>query len=177
MPSASHYDILGLPDLNASTEAIKRAYKSAALRCHPDKNGGDVSSFVLVNRAFETLSDPSARLAYDAALTARRRQVVVSDEIELEDMDVHVEGGEDEDGAVGLRANEASIDENDTSTEKTKKNKLKLRKTYSCPCRCGDRHELISTDLHDDFDFVDVPCASCSSFVRVRYGKGDAREG
>ena len=62
------------------------------MRCHPDKNGGDVAAFVAVNRAFETLSDPASRRAYDAALTSRLRQVVVSDEIDLEDMDVEEAG-------------------------------------------------------------------------------------
>ena len=68
MASTSHYDVLGLvgEGKSASTEEIKRAYKSAALRCHPDKNGGDVAAFVAVNRAFETLSDPASRRAYDA---------------------------------------------------------------------------------------------------------------
>ena len=44
---------------------------------------------------------------------------------------------------------------------------------YSYPCRCGDRYELDAEDLHVDFDFVDVPCASCSLFTRVRYGPAD----
>ena len=44
---------------------------------------------------------------------------------------------------------------------------------YSYPCRCGDRYELDAEDLHADFEFVDVPCASCSLFTRVRYGPAD----
>ena len=145
MASTSHYDVLGLvgEGKNASTEEIKRAYKSAALRCHPDKNGGDVAAFVAVNRAFETLSDPASRRAYDAALTSRLRQVVVSDEIDLEDMDVEEAGPP------------------------------VTRTRYSYPCRCGDRYEVDGEDLHEDFEFVDVPCASCSLFTRVRYGPLD----
>jgi len=29
---------------------------------------------------------------------------------------------------------------------------------------------VLSSELHPDFDDVDVPCASCSLYVRVRYG-------
>ena len=160
MASASHYDVLGLvgEGKSASTEEIKRAYKSAALRCHPDKNGGDVAAFVAVNRAFETLSDPASRRAYDAALTSRQRQVVVSDEIDLEDMDV----ADAEAPGTGT-AND--LDEGGGHEA--------IATRYSYPCRCGDRYELDAEDLHADFDFADVPCASCSLFTRVRYGPSD----
>ena len=160
MASASHYDVLGLvgEGKSASTEENKRAYKSAALRCHPDKNGGDVAAFVAVNRAFETLSDPASRRAYDAALTSRQRQVVVSDEIDLEDMDV-----EDAEAPGTGTAND--LDEGGGHEA--------IATRYSYPCRCGDRYELDAEDLHVDFDFVDVPCASCSLFTRVRYGPSD----
>ena len=159
MASASHYDVLGLvgDGKNASTEEIKRAYKSAALRCHPDKNGGDVAAFVAVNRAFETLSDPASRRAYDAALTSRQRQVVVSDEIDLEDMDVE----------------DAEAPGTGTATADEGGGHETIATRYSYPCRCGDRYELDAEDLHADFDFVDVPCASCSLFTRVRYGPSD----
>ena len=160
MASASHYDVLGLvgDGKNASTEEIKRAYKSAALRCHPDKNGGDVAAFVAVNRAFETLSDPALRRAYDAALTSRLRQVVVSDEIDLEDMDVE---DAEASGTGTAPADEGGGREASADAR------------YSYPCRCGDRYELDAEDLHADFEFVDVPCASCSLFTRVRYGPAD----
>jgi diphthamide biosynthesis protein 4 len=164
MASTSHYDVLGLvgEGKNASTEEIKRAYKSAALRCHPDKNGGDVAAFVAVNRAFETLSDPASRRAYDAALTSRLRQVVVSDEIDLEDMDVEEAGPP----VTRTTAGEGGDPDFDLGWDETP-----LRYTY--PCRCGDRYEVDGEDLHEDFDFVDVPCASCSLFTRVRYVQAD----
>ena len=164
MASPSHYDVLGLvgEGNKASTEEIKRAYKSAALRCHPDKNGGDVAAFVAVNRAFETLSDPASRRAYDAALTSRLRQVVVSDEIDLEDMDVEKAGPPE----TRTTAGEGGDPDFDGARDETPSR-------YAYPCRCGDRYEVTGEDLHEDFDFVDVPCASCSLFTRVRYGPAD----
>ncbi|WFC98292.1 hypothetical protein MYAM1_001017 [Malassezia yamatoensis] len=61
------YDILGIaPD--ASDAEIKKAYKKQSLANHPDKNPGDESAqvrFQEVSAAYETLSDPDARSAYD----------------------------------------------------------------------------------------------------------------
>ena len=51
----SHYDVLGVPEASsASTESIKRAYKSLALSLHPDR-GGDADAFVRVTRAWDCL--------------------------------------------------------------------------------------------------------------------------
>ncbi|MDA9097999.1 J domain-containing protein, partial [bacterium] len=68
MAPRSHYDVLDLRDSAVSTDDIKRAYKAQALRWHPDKPDGNVEEFVLVTKAFETLSDPTVRRQYDAAL-------------------------------------------------------------------------------------------------------------
>ena len=61
------YDVLGVaPD--ASDAEIKKAYKKQSLANHPDKNPGDESAqvrFQEVSAAYETLSDPDARAAYD----------------------------------------------------------------------------------------------------------------
>jgi len=61
------YDILGVsPDANDAE--IKKAYKKQSLANHPDKNPGDDGAsqrFQEVANAYETLSDPDARAAYD----------------------------------------------------------------------------------------------------------------
>jgi len=61
----THYDTLGVaPD--ASPEDIKRGYRRAAARAHPDKDGGDTEQMAKVNKAYEVLSDPQLRAHYDA---------------------------------------------------------------------------------------------------------------
>lgn len=42
-----------------------QAYRRLARTCHPDK-GGSAAAFAALQAAFETLSDPKARAAYDA---------------------------------------------------------------------------------------------------------------
>eukprot|EP00316_Scyphosphaera_apsteinii_P012600 CAMPEP_0119339318 /NCGR_PEP_ID=MMETSP1333-20130426/98018_1 /TAXON_ID=418940 /ORGANISM="Scyphosphaera apsteinii, Strain RCC1455" /LENGTH=218 /DNA_ID=CAMNT_0007350815 /DNA_START=20 /DNA_END=676 /DNA_ORIENTATION=+ len=64
----SHYDTLGVPR-DASPAEIRKAYRSAALRWHPDKNHGAREEaerrFVQVAAAYEVLSDTQKRAAYD----------------------------------------------------------------------------------------------------------------
>ena len=62
----THFAVLGVePD--ASTETIRAAYRRAARRAHPD-TGGSVEEFGAVQAAWEVLSDPGRRAAYQAAL-------------------------------------------------------------------------------------------------------------
>eukprot|EP00927_Polykrikos_kofoidii_P024201 TRINITY_DN22064_c0_g1_i1.p1 TRINITY_DN22064_c0_g1~~TRINITY_DN22064_c0_g1_i1.p1 ORF type:complete len:769 (-),score=156.99 TRINITY_DN22064_c0_g1_i1:161-2467(-) len=61
-----HYETLGIAR-TATLQEIRRAYKTCALRCHPDK-GGDTSSMQAVKEAFECLSDPLLRFEYDESL-------------------------------------------------------------------------------------------------------------
>lgn len=67
--SSDLYSILNLPR-SATPPEIKRAYKQAALRHHPDKNGGSESStlkFKAVSLAHSVLSDLARRAEYDAS--------------------------------------------------------------------------------------------------------------
>lgn len=63
MASIDHYAVLDLkPD--AAPEEIKKAYRSMAFKTHPDR-GGVTHLFRMVQEAYETLSDPDKRSAYD----------------------------------------------------------------------------------------------------------------
>jgi Ca-activated chloride channel family protein len=65
----NYYTFLGLTR-NASADDIRRAYFDAAQRLHPDKNTtpGDTELFLDSQEAYEVLSNPKKRAAYDAAL-------------------------------------------------------------------------------------------------------------
>jgi curved DNA-binding protein CbpA len=60
---ADLYATLGVSK-DADLDAIRSAYKSAAKRSHPDR-GGTAEEFESVKLAYECLSDPAQREAYD----------------------------------------------------------------------------------------------------------------
>jgi molecular chaperone DnaJ len=69
MAKRDFYDILGVAK-NASDDDIKKAYRKLAMKHHPDRNQGDSAAaaeekFKEAKEAYEMLSDPQKRAAYD----------------------------------------------------------------------------------------------------------------
>ncbi|MBI5742596.1 MAG: DnaJ domain-containing protein, partial [Candidatus Niyogibacteria bacterium] len=60
----NYYKILGIPR-TASKEEVKKAYRTAAHKHHPDKSGGDEAKFKEANEAYQVLGDEAKRAQYD----------------------------------------------------------------------------------------------------------------
>ena len=64
MAKRDYYEVLGV-DKSASDDEIKKAFRKAAIKYHPDKEGGDEAKFKEINEAYEVLKDKQKRQRYD----------------------------------------------------------------------------------------------------------------
>jgi molecular chaperone DnaJ len=68
MAKEDYYKLLGV-DRNASDAEIKKSYRRMAMKFHPDRNKDNPqeaeAKFKLIKEAYEVLSDPKKRSAYD----------------------------------------------------------------------------------------------------------------
>ena len=64
MSKRDYYEVLGISK-GASADEIKKAFRRAAVKYHPDKEGGDEAKFKEVNEAYEVLKDTEKRQRYD----------------------------------------------------------------------------------------------------------------
>src|SRR5579871_465334 len=67
MSKRDFYEVLGVSRTVTEVE-LKGAFRKAAMQCHPDRHPGDKQAearFKELNEAYQHLSDPQKRAAYD----------------------------------------------------------------------------------------------------------------
>jgi molecular chaperone DnaJ len=64
MSKRDYYEILGVGK-DASADELKKAYRKAAVKYHPDKEGGDEAKFKEAGEAYDVLKDAQKRQRYD----------------------------------------------------------------------------------------------------------------
>lgn len=76
----NYYQILGVTQ-DAPAEEIKKRYKALVLKFHPDKEKSYLAgeAMVSINNAYEVLSDPQRRLAYDVTLQENPKDIPVNE--------------------------------------------------------------------------------------------------
>lgn len=64
------YHVLGVSP-SAKIEEIRKAYRSLAMRHHPDRSTGAAARFNAIKAAYEILSDAKKRAEYDQTISNR----------------------------------------------------------------------------------------------------------
>lgn len=67
------YEILGIPVDDTTEAALRKAFRKQSIKWHPDRNPDPaaVEKFHTLTLAYDVLSDPATKAAYDNARTAR----------------------------------------------------------------------------------------------------------
>jgi len=73
------YKVLNVKQ-DAGPSEIKRAYRSAAKRYHPDVSSENAEKFKQVQEAYETLSNPGKKTLYDGQLMGEHKPTVTGSE-------------------------------------------------------------------------------------------------
>lgn len=185
MSEKNHYARLGVSP-EASQDEIKQSFRRLAMKYHPDRNQNNPAAeteFKLIKEAYETLTDPKQREAYDREERQRRSRAGVSPSFEDIFGDFFTQTGNGkayraaERGADFRYKVEISLEQAASGTETT----LKVSQGKTCPdCKgsppqhsglereCGLCRGSGKVKLKSGFFPVDQNCPLCEGSGRYR---------
>ncbi|KAG9100952.1 hypothetical protein FS749_011460 [Ceratobasidium sp. UAMH 11750] len=148
-----YYGLLGVAQ-NANIMDIRRGYRTALLKAHPDKHTQEPvreqpTPAVLISQlqsAFRTLTNPDLRAAYNQLLKEGKGKVVLT-------------------SVVQRPAHEVSLDE--FALEEVTGMDGDVRSKWSYPCRCGGLFTIEERELEEGVHYIG--CDGCSEVVWVGY--------
>ncbi|KAL2172065.1 hypothetical protein VTG60DRAFT_435 [Thermothelomyces hinnuleus] len=188
----TYYEILNLSpsaltslDEPAAASLIKRAYRRALLRHHPDKKSSSSSSspsslpssspasapvytIDQISTAYATLSRPALRQAYDRSLLVLQSQR--HHPSSLAPSSATESPGSAGGGAADFQTGIETVDLDDLDYEEKGRGR-DSETTWYRSCRCGNPrgYQFGEADLEDAADLGElmVGCADCSLWLRV----------
>lgn len=107
MTVVNHYEMLEL-SRDCTTEDVKSAYRRLSARAHPDV-GGTTGMFILLQQAFEVLSDAQKRAAYDQELFGNNTGASAAQDTTQDPTQAQSQNTSPE-GEAGLRTVEPNLD-------------------------------------------------------------------
>mmetsp|Transcript_19769 Transcript_19769/g.32216 ORF Transcript_19769/g.32216 Transcript_19769/m.32216 type:complete len:184 (+) Transcript_19769:17-568(+) len=164
--SRCHYEVLGV-ESGASYNDIRRAYKLAARRSHPDKHTTKdkdtkekaSAEFQRVQAAWSILGDEKRREEYDKELERQEEvSLSIAYEVSLSEMTCEEEEEEEEDD------DEDRGDASRNSSEEGANPRPKLI-IYTYPCRCGQLFEATKEDILEGCEIFS--CMGCSLNLKI----------
>lgn len=163
---ADHYQVLGV-SRSADFDEIKRAYRKKQIELHPDRNPNNPESeekFKQIVNAYEVLSDPQKKQAYDCGFTPNGTFDPSVIDPSLLDPDKFVKTfvnlfGDylDEHIPGGFRSRVKNYSDHVSSMKSKKKKKSAKKQSYKCE-KCKDTGRII---LKQGKFSVFIHCRAC----------------
>ncbi|KAK7206288.1 hypothetical protein BZA70DRAFT_276225 [Myxozyma melibiosi] len=180
-----YYDVLGLPPPPhanpLSLEAIRKAYRAALLRHHPDKNlAADSDNLDQSNEtvdhivaAYNTLSVPNLRADYDRSIIEKSKSLASQSDYEARIIAQSDMADLDDFAFASMCLTHRLSEDESTCTDCVRE------EVWYKECRCGDAYVITESMLVDvsnarkdedgDEGEVLVQCSRCSTWLRVLF--------